>query len=208
MGDYFLTDGGHVLIAGATGARDDYGGKTVLANWWADQLVELGHRQVSLFVNVKEHSFVRGREVSTLRGAAQSYRAGYRRFDWRGNPADGAQWAEELPGEAVIVWDEAWDYSDSETLHAALRMWGNQPESTRSLVVSQRPYDLSQDIRNNTTITVWVGPVTNEGEQFFDSMKIPDVSDRLKGEMKPYHWAVIDGGELQEVKRPVPEAYA
>jgi len=37
MTDYpaVFTDNGHVLISGITGSRDEMGGKTALANWWA-----------------------------------------------------------------------------------------------------------------------------------------------------------------------------
>jgi len=83
---YYLTDGAHCLISGATGAGDDYGGKSVLANWWFQQSVERGWHDVGVFFDPKGLGYVSRsddvRRVRTLKGLAQSYRAGYRLFDY------------------------------------------------------------------------------------------------------------------------------
>ena len=51
----YFTDRTHLLIAGVTGARTDYGGKTALANWWC-----YNHGRASfdlvLFCNFKHDS--------------------------------------------------------------------------------------------------------------------------------------------------------
>jgi hypothetical protein len=52
---YYLTDGGHVLISGATGAKEGYGGKTVTANWWFSEAVRKGWHDMGIFINPKGH---------------------------------------------------------------------------------------------------------------------------------------------------------
>ena len=46
---YYLTDGAHVLISGATGAGDEFGGKSVLANWWFERSYARGWSDLALF---------------------------------------------------------------------------------------------------------------------------------------------------------------
>jgi hypothetical protein len=207
---YYLADGGHVLISGSTGARDDYGGKTVLANWWMDNLVQKGHRDVALFLNPKRHGFIEGQTVHTVKGLAESYRAGNRVFDVRDTQPD--KWVNfllSLGRDAVVVFDEAQTYGDAEGLNDTLAMYGNRDDgSIRGLVITQRPWNLSEELRANMPVKVWVGPITNEGRRFFETEQMGTVADRLEGAMKPYHWAVTDAGELQEVNEPVPEGYA
>jgi len=207
---YYLADGGHVLISGSTGAKKGYGGKSVLANWWFSLLVEKGHRDLGVFINPKQHGFVRGQSVSTLKGFAESYKAGNRLFNVRAESPD--EWIEtllHLEDDAVVVFDEAQSYGGSEALQDTLAMYGNRDGATiRGIVVTQRPWNLSEELRANMPVKVWVGPITNEGESFFDTEKMQTIGQELKGEMEPYQWAVTDAGELQEVNAPVPEEYA
>lgn len=207
---YYLADGGHVLISGSTGAKDGYGGKTVLANWWSSNLVDRGHRDLAVFVNPKRHSFLEGRTVSSLKGMAEAYRAGARVLDYQGGRVDDVvRFLKELPGEKVAVFDEAQDYGDFEGLDWVLSQGGNLDSgSIRGLVVTQRPWNLGEQLRANMPVKVWVGPVTNEGKSFFQSEQMETVARELSGEIEAYHWAVTDAGELQEVNGPVPEAYA
>jgi len=207
---YYLADGGHVLITGATGARDDYGGKSVLANWWASELVEKGHRDVGLVVNPKGHSFYRGAHGGHLDDLAESYRQGERVLSLDVQAPDAAvAFVEELPGSAVVVFDEAWDYSQSQKLNEAVRQLGNvDGGGIRSLVVSQRAWDLPDAIRNSCPLKVWVGPLTSEGRRYFETMGQGGAADAIEGEMGAHEWAVVDGGELQDINQPVPERYA
>jgi len=211
---YYLTDGGHVLIAGATGARDDYGGKSVLANWWYSELVEKGHRDVGLYLNPKGHSFVEGAHGRSLSELAEAYRRGKRRLSLDVQAPDAAiGFLEELIGRegssAVAVLDEAWAYAGSQKVNEAVRQLGNlDGGGIRSLVVSQRAWDLPDAVLNSCPVKVWVGPLTSEGKRYFETMGMSEVGDALDGRMGAYQWAVVDGGELQEINDPVPEAYA
>jgi hypothetical protein len=207
---YYLTDSGHVLVSGSTGARDDYGGKTVLCNWWFSKLVEEGWRDMGVFINPKGHSFVRGRTVSTLKGLAESYRAGNRLFDFRSDDPDSAiQTLRQLPGEKVIVADEAQSYRKSEQLNWVLSQGGNLDSgSIRALVVTQRPWNLSEELRANMPVKIWVGPVTPEGEKFFQVEQMRGEIDEVRANAGAYKWAVTDAGQYQHTNPPVPEAYA
>ena len=211
---YYLTDGGHVLISGATGAKEDYGGKTTTANWWFEQSVERGWHDQGVFLNPKKHSNIRGRTVSTLKGLAESYREGYRLFDWQGAVDEESvdaivQFFAELSGETVIVFDEAQSYRDADGLDWVLSQGGNLDSgSFTALVLTQRPWNLSEELRANLPVKIWVGPVTSEGRKFFEVEHMKRVGQQLKDEMEPYHWAVTDGGEYQHVNPPVPGEYA
>lgn len=212
---YYLTDGGHVLISGATGAKETYGGKTTTANWWFTQSVEQGWHDVGLFINPKGHRFVNGkngqsRPYSTLKGVAQGYRAGSRLFSVEtSDPDPYIQFLRQLPGEKIVVFDEAQSYRDSETLDWVLSQGGNlDGGSFTGLVLTQRPWNLPEELRANLPVKIWVGPITSEGRKFFEVEHMRDVARQLEGEMEPFHWAVTDGGEFQHVNPPVPSSYA
>lgn len=207
---YYLTDNGHVLISGATGARDDYGGKTVLANWWFSSEVEKGHRHMGVFINPKGHGFINGRSVRSLKGIAESYRAGHRLFNVHTDtPEPYIEWMKQMPGEKVAVFDEAQQYADNDVFQWVLNQGGNLDEgSIRALVVTQRPWNMPEPVRLNMPVKIWVGPMTPEGRKFFQAEQMPELADDLDGEIQPYHWAVTDAGELQHVNPPVPAKYA
>jgi hypothetical protein len=207
---YYLADGGHVLISGSTGARDDYGGKTVTANWWFSQLVERGWRDAGVYINPKGHGNIRGQRVSTLKGLAESWRSGNRLFNFHGDAPDGVVGTlRNLPGEKVVVFDEAQQYRDSEQLDWVLSQGGNLDSgSIRGLVVTQRPWNLSEELRANMPLKVWVGPVTPEARKFFQVEQMEGEIEKVRDEMEPYHWAVTDAGTFQHVNPPVPEDYA
>jgi hypothetical protein len=211
---YYLTDGGHVLISGATGAKAEYGGKTTTANWWFEQSVEKGWHDQGVFINPKGHSNVRGQSVSTLKGLAESYRAGHRLFSWEGAAdADAVDhvvgFFRHLSGETIVVFDEAQSYRDSDGLNWVLSQGGNLDSgSFTALVLTQRPWNLSEELRGNLPVKIWVGPITSEGRKFFEVEHMKRVASQLAGEMEPYSWAVTDGGDFQHVNPPVPEAYA
>lgn len=213
---YYLTDGGHVLISGATGAKEGYGGKTVTANWWFSNAVEKGWYDQGVFINPKGHGWLEGREIHSLQGLAQSYRSGQRLFNIH-VPHDDAERAVDgvieffrnVDGDTIVVFDEAQAYRDSRELSWVLSQGGNLDGGAfTGLVITQRPWSLSETKRMNLPVKIWVGPVTSEGRKFFQTEQMQSVADELDGEMQPYHWAVTDAGELQHVNPPVPEAYA
>jgi hypothetical protein len=213
---YYLTDSGHVLIAGATGAKAEYGGKTSTANWWFERSVAQGWHDMGLFINPKGHDRIRGQAVSTLKGLAESYRAGNRRFDYRlshdraeEEHTEVVEMFRELPGKGIIVHDEAQMYRDATSLNWCLSQGGNLDDgSIRSLVLTQRPWNLPEEHRANMPVKIWVGPVTSEGRKFFEVEHMQAAVSEVEAETGPYHWAVTDGGEYQHTNPPVPEEYA
>lgn len=221
MSRYYLNDGGHVLISGATGAKADYGGKTSTANWWFEQSVEKGHHDAGLFFNPKGHSAVRGVEVRDLGELARAYRDGARLFNYnprvRPGETDGlasefsdvAEVLRQLPGDWIVVADEAQDYRESAYLDWILSQGGNlEGGGFTALVLTQRPWNLSEELRGNMPVKIWVGPVTTEGRKFFQVENMSNVVEQVERETGPYHWAVTDGGDYQHVNPPVPEEYA
>lgn len=204
---YYLTSGGHVLMSGATGAGARYGGKSSTANYWISNLIEKGWVDTAFVVDPGSgpYSF---NEYQTLRGMAQAYQSGVRRFSW---PRDDGvtelvEFADALPGSSAIVFDEAWMYSDSAGMENTIRNLGNQDEPVRGIVVSQRAWDLPDSIRNSCPLKVWCGPITSEGQKYFDGTGMGHITDSV--EVDPYHWVVTDGGELVSLNKPVPEEYA
>jgi len=206
---YYLTDGGHVLIAGSTGAKDEYGGKTTTANWWVDNSVSKGWHTAGVFINPKGHNSIVGQTVSSLSGLAQSWRSGYRQFDVRTDtPGPYIEVFREMGVSCIWAFDEAQMYRDSEQLNWVLSQGGNLDSgSQRALVLTQRPWNLSEELRANLPVKIWVGPVTPEGVTYFENEKMGSEIQKVKQDMKPYHWAVTDAGEYQHVNPPVPESY-
>ena len=217
---YYLTDGSHVLISGATGAGSEFGGKSVLANWWFSQSVEQRWHDLGLFYNPKGLSYVRGQTVTSLSGLAQSYRAGYRLFDYRpSNDVEAEHEAvietlEQLPGSKIVAHDEAQSYQGSEKLNRALAQLGNMSNAStptddiRSLVITQRPWNLNEELRANMPLKVWVGPYGNEAEHFFNAERMSAAGEKVRANTGAYRWSVTDGGEFVETNEPVPGEYA
>lgn len=221
MNRYYLTDGSHVFIAGATGSKEGFGGKTSTANWWFEQSVQNGTHHGGLFFNVKGHSRIRGAEVQSLSGLAQSYRSGKRLFNYNppAEPGDKANLADEwdrvietlrqLPGEWIVVADEAQDYKDSAYLDWVLSQGGNLDEGAfTALVISQRLWNLPEHMRGNMPVKIWVGPLTSEGEKFFRHEGMKSEIPKIEENTGPYRWNVTDAGEYQHTNPPVPEEYA
>jgi len=217
---YYLQNGAHVLITGATGAGDEYGGKTVLANWWFEQSVKSGQFDFGLFFNPKGHNFVRGVTIRSLEELVQEYQSGTRMFEYiprRDSAAEHAQLVETLrqvPGDKILIHDECHEVSDSEMLDWCYRQGGNVGNGSRfatgdirSIGVTQHPWDLPESVTNNAPLMVWVGPKTQQSKRYFQSMQISGVYDEI-GDVPPYHWAVIDAGELVEINKAVPEEYS
>jgi len=219
MERYYLTDFGHVLLAGSTGSGSRYGGKTTTGNWWHDHMP--GHVDVSVFFTPERDDSIRGQRVRSLEGLAKSYRAGKRQFYYhaRGSSMEPEtlvsehenliQMLRRLPGAKAVFHDEGQVYRESSGFRWCLEEGGNiGEESIKSVVLSQRPDNLGERALNLLTTKCWVGPVTPEGEQYFKRTAMAEVASRLKGRMQPYQWAVTDGGELLHVNDPVPKKYA
>lgn len=219
---YYLTDGSHVLVAGSTGSGSRFGGKTTTMNWWQDQLYQNGWADLVVFFTTKNNeNIANAQKVTTLKGLAESYRAGYRQihYETRAGRMDTdacvaeheavIQTVRQLPGEKAIFHDEAQVYRESEGLNWCLTEGGNLKEgnSVRSICGSQRAWNLTEEQRNCLTVKCWVGPLTSEGQSYFENEGMKRVVDRVKGEVDPYEWIVTDGGELLHVNPPVPDKY-
>ena len=204
---YYLTSGGHVLISGATGAGERYGGKSATAHWWVDNLIDNGWIDTAVIVDPGNGPY-RYQEYQTLRGMAQAYQSGARRFSWprESGITELVRFVDALEEPSCIVFDEAWMYGDAEGLNDCIRNLGNQDNPVRGIVVSQRAFDLPQAVRNSCPLKCWVGPITTEGEKYLQSSGMKHIASDV--DLDPYHWLVTDGGELVSVNAPVPEEYA
>ena len=216
---YYLTDGSHVLIAGATGSGSEYGGKSVLANWWFEQSVRAGNRDMGVFYNPKRLGYVRGTTVRSLKGLAEAYQAGKRLFDFRPRDSEDSHsdlvaFLRQLPGSKIVVSDEAQAYRGADSLDWLLSQGGNMEQSAeptgdiRSLVVTQRPWNLGEQLRANMPLKVWVGPFGSEARSFFETEKMADAADAVESNTGAYRWSVTDAGDYVRTHKPVPEDYA
>lgn len=222
---YYLTDGGHVLISGATGSRPDYGGKTVIMSWWVQHLVAAGEVEAGVMVNPKGHGWLGkgpGPEtvtVSTISELGEAWDRGARCFDFRLDRSRAEDHHAELvaillklPGKKVIGHDEAHNYAGGKSFEDCLAEYGNLDQgSMKSLVVTQRPWNLGEDHLGNLPVKIWVGPITGEGRRFFKSWEMAHVMDQLDDHPdagRPYWWIVTDASELQEVNPPVAAEFA
>lgn len=215
---YYLKDGSHVLISGATGAGEAFGGKSVLANWWFSKSVSSGLHDMGVFYNPKGLSYVRGEKVRNLREMAEKYREGARLFNFY--PHEIAyqhdrlqEFLTELEGSKIVVHDEAQQYT-GDALDWFLNQGGNMNEAApntgdiRSLVVTQRAWNLPEVNRANMPLKIWVGPYGNEARKFFQVEQMPDAADKIEERTGAYRWSVTDGGEYVTTCKPVPETYA
>lgn len=221
---YYLTDGAHVLIAGATGAGDDYGGKSVLANWWFHNSVEKGWHDVGLYFDPKGLQNIKGKDsdstpYESLRGLAEGYQSGQRLFHFRPSDAERdhsrvMQWLRQLPGKKIVVHDEAQSYKDAESLDWYLSQGGNleggsEPTGDiRSLVVTQRPWNLPEELRANMPLKIWVGPTGSEFRSYMDAERMKRAGERIAEHTGPHKWSVTDAGDYVHTNPPVPEGYA
>ena len=220
---YYLTDGSHVLLAGATGSGAEYGGKSVTANWWYCGSVESGWHDLGVYFDPKGLSFVRRRadaSVSSLKGFAEAFRAGKRRIQYR--PAYETletehvrlrEFLRQLPGTKLVVHDEAHEYDDvlGWWLSQAGNLGNSETETTgsiRSLCVTQRPWNLPEELRANMPVKVWVGPLGNEGRRFLQSEQMETAAVEIGANTGQYRWSVTDAGEYVHTNPPVPEKYA
>lgn len=218
----YLRDRTHLLIAGVTGVRTDYGGKTAVASWWADNWGR-SEFDVVLFFNPKQD---RGPEriadevVRDAEGAAMAVGDGAGvvtispdHQHWQAEHdrvRELVQWlADELPESAqlAVVHDEAPEF-DGESLAGFVRVDGNGSRC-KSLVIAQSPGNLSKDVRQQCVL-VWVGPVTGEEEGIFSANQRRAHFDWILANQRPYQWSVLLGPDEtdRDTFDPVPEHYA
>ena len=217
---YYLQNGAHVLITGATGAGDEYGGKTVLANWWFTESCRSGHYDMGLFFNPKGHNFVRGVRVRSLAELVSEYRDGTRMFDYVPSSdsvtehTNIVETLRQVPGDKILIHDECHEVAKSDMLDWSYRQGGNVGNGSRfgtgdirSIGITQHPWDLPESVSNNSPLIVWVGPKTQQSKRYFQTMQIQGAYEQI-GEVPPYHWSVIDAGEFVETNAAVPEEFS
>lgn len=218
---YYLKSGAHVMISGATGAGDEKGGKTALANWWFSNLVNRHDKpDIGVFYNPKGEGFVRGKTVRSLSELKDSLKEGRRVFDYRPNRvaiehARLIRFLRSIRGEKVVVHDEVIQYAESDMLEWILRQGGNIGNSERwrsgnimNLVTTQHPWDIPESLGNNIPIVVWVGPTTKESDRYFTALGVSGAYDDVAENTGPHKWSVVDGGEYITTHDPVPASYA
>jgi hypothetical protein len=218
--DYYLTNGAHCLLTGATGAGEEYGGKTVLGNWWVTMAMKNGLHDMGLIFNPKGHQFVRGETVRSLNQLVTAYREGSRLFNYVPTADSAAEHDKVLlalrqtPGSKIVMHDEAHEVADSDMLDWCFRQGGNVGNGTRfrtgdirSIGVTQHPWDLPESVTNNCPLLCWVGPKTAQSKKYFQAMQIQGAYDEIPN-TDPYHWSVIDAGEYVDTNAPVPERFA
>ncbi|MFC7131649.1 MULTISPECIES: hypothetical protein [Salinibaculum] len=215
--DYF-TDRSHLLIAGVTGARTDYGGKTALANWWCDNHGRASFDLV-LFLNFKHDSGPKATadaDVQTVEGVAQAMREGATYIslspssaDWQAVHDRLRAFVDALPNDMdkLVVHDEAPEY-DEDSLRWFVRVAGNGA-NCKSLIIAQAPGDLSMAVRRQTMLC-WIGPVTEDNRHVFEANHRGNHFDAIQREHDPYVWSVLTGPEDadRDTYDPVPEEYA
>lgn len=214
----YLTDRSHLLVAGVTGARTDYGGKTALANWLCDEHGRAAF-DVAIFGNFKGDggpARTADRDVATLEAVGEAVGEGvdYISFtpassDWETESERLGAFVDALPKDMskLVVLDESPELDD-ETLEWFVRVSGNGA-NCKAVVLSQAPGDLPMTVRRQC-ILVWVGPVTESNKHVFTANNRGNHFDAMRREHEPYHWSVLlgpDDGDRDHYE-PVPEEYA
>jgi hypothetical protein len=222
----YFRDLGHWQIAGASGSKPDYGGKTVTANAFHVSAVRLGWFEQSVYFDPKHDGAVSGRKCRSLSSLQSAYDTGERLFHFVPTSADGVDECEsvyedfigKLPGRTLVFWDEADGYGDTPALKRAVKRGGNEYQ-TKSVCISQRPTDMSTDIRSQLLTFVWVGPATQDLRAYCnqdpvargisgDGDQTVTYYDVVKGRHEqPYMWTVFDS-DSADTYDPVPKGYA
>lgn len=221
-----FTDGTHVLISGTTGAGADFGGKSAVANWWLDTAVP-SHFDYGIAFSPKGNRFRGAPTVTNAREAARTVNRGTRSVEWSLDSAptelasesmsdahgQAMSFAHGLNGSVLAIHDDAVMYSDSDSLAWATALAGNPSDGggrVKSLVVTQDPWDLPRKaVRSNLPVMVWVGPLGDDAQRYFDSMKKAEAANKVReAHTEPYMWSVIDGSGDVTTYAPVPEKYA
>jgi len=218
MSAEYFCDRSHLLICGVTGARTDYGGKTALATWWADNWGRKAN-DVVIFGNYKlddapeRHADAVATAVDELAGpireGATFICLSPTSSDWEAVHRRLRDAVDALPSDMrkMIVHDEAPEL-DEDALQWFVRVAGNG-SSCKSLVLAQAPGDLPSAVRRQTILT-WVGPATGNDRHVFRANSRGNHFEYIREEHDPYVWTVMTGPAEsdRDTYDPVPEVYA
>lgn len=217
----YWTDLGHWQVAGASGSKSEYGGKTVTSNAYFQSAVSRGWFDQSVYFDPKHDDAVGGVTCRSLGDLRNAYDRGERLFHFLPQSAKGEEEAQQvydgfigqLPGKTLALWDEANDYGDTDALQRAVRRGGNEYD-TKSVCISQRPTDMATDVRGQLLTFVWVGPPTGDLQEFCqrnptkNSVQGKSYYDVVKKmHTRPFQFTVFDSDSARTYD-PVPEGYA
>lgn len=218
MGSEYFRDRSHLLICGVTGARTDYGGKTALATWWADNWGRKAN-DVVIFGNYKlddapeRHADAVATTVDELAGPIRDGKTficlSPTSSDWEAVHRRLRSAVDALPSDMrkMVVHDEAPEL-DEDALQWFVRVAGNG-SNCKSLVLAQAPGDLPSAVRRQTILT-WVGPATGNDRHVFRANSRDNHFEYIRKEHEPYVWTVMTGPAEsdRDTYDPVPEVYA
>lgn len=212
----FIGDLGHVLVAGATGSKPRYGGKSTTANAWAASTVHRGDFDAAIFFNPKHDDGIIGRTVHSIAEVARALRSGESAIDLRPSSTTGSEEHEKLrefvarleDTRLLVIHDECADYPDS--LRWFLKRGGNE-SSCKSLALTQNPYEVPATIRGNLHTLIWVGPANGALKTFSQRSDWPDEIYSIVSERhtEPYRWTAFDGNSAADAETfaPVSEVF-
>jgi len=214
----YLTDRSHLLIAGVTGARTDYGGKTAWANWHADTHGRVAF-DVVIFADMKADDGPKEQAdvvVNDVEGIGRAMGNGHTHIcltpsshDWEAVSSRLRAFVEALPSDQdkLVVLDEAPELED-DALQWFVRVSGNGA-NCKTVILSQAPGDLPMAVRRQC-ILVWVGPVSESNRHVFRANSLENHFEAMDCEHEPYHWSVLLGPEDadRDHYKPVPEQYS
>lgn len=220
-----IQQGPHALIAGVTGYgmsfSGDTGGKSTTANWWFSELVRMGWRDYGIYFNPSGDgsgapNIKADASVNSVMELAEAFGNGARLIHFKPQSTDGVSEHRALRGfvkrvyertglSSVVVHDEARFYAKKGALDYFVSRGSDV--NCRSLVLTQHPWDVPEDIVNNLHVLVWVGPLSEQSERWFKSMGMSDQLQTVKEHTAAYHWSMFLGGTYVATMEPVPEEY-
>jgi len=218
----YFTDTGHWQVAGGSGSKVGYGGKTTTCNAYHSAAVSKGWFDQSVFFDNKGKSSIQGVTCRSVPELQRAYDRGERLFHYvpagKGESDVDSVYYDfllKLPGRSLVFWDEFHDYDNSErlALDDAVRKGGNEPQ-IKSVCIAQRLTDGSTDVRSQLHTTVWAGPPTGDLQAY--CRQNPDTA-AVQGKTyynvvrdmhtEPFMWSVFDS-DTATTYDPVPEGYA
>lgn len=217
----YFTDYGHWQVAGASGSKASYGGKTVTCNYLYQSLVASGHFGAGLYYDPKHDDAVGGVTCRSLADLRRAYDRGERLFHFLPDSPSGDEEIEavydgflgKIPESCVAVWDEANGYGGTDGLQRAVRRGGNEYQ-VKSICTSQRPTDMTTDVRGQLLTFGWVGPPTGDLQSFCEREPRKNRVDEgsyyevvKRRHDKPFMWTVFDS-DSATTYNPVPERFA
>lgn len=222
----YFTDNAPILLMGVTGAQQEYlnddegeyGGKTAVASWWADDPGRT--RDLVLFLNPKADAVADVlddfQEVTSVDELAEAMGEGARRLvltprteDWEAVSRRLAEFVGALPDDMtkLVVLDEAPELDD-DAVKRFVRVHGNGAE-TQPLVLTQDPMAVDGSVVK-MSLPVWVGPIKSSFKSWFDTHEYQDAYRHISEDHDPFEWSVLIGkgpGEWHYYE-PVPARYA